>query len=55
MIEGVRTSSEGLVCEGIVLVRRGRKFWRVRTGLRSRVLRRSERVVGERVATGEDG
>lgn len=34
---------------------RGRKFWRVRIGLKRRVLIVSDRRVGERVATGDEG
>jgi hypothetical protein len=66
MMVGVRTRTEGLgvVGGGPGLrygwergrdVRRGRKVWRVRMGVRTRVLRRSLRVEGERVAIGEEG
>jgi len=36
-------------------VRSGRNCWRVRTGVRRRVFRRSLRVEGGRVAIGVDG
>jgi hypothetical protein len=56
IMEGVRTRTDGFgagVGEGEVSS--GRKDWSVRMGVRRRVLRRSEKVVGERVAIGEVG
>lgn len=68
IIEGVRRRMEGLVGGGGRPAwgcgcgwgsgrswRSGRKDWRVMTGVRRRVLRRSERVLGERVAIGLEG
>ncbi len=53
-IEGVRRRIEGLEEDG-VFCRRGRNDCVVRMGVRRRMLRRSERVVGERVAIGVEG
>lgn len=64
IIEGVRRRIEGLrgadvgCGPGCVRgrdCRSGRKVWRVRIGVRRRVLRRSEMVLGERAAIGEEG
>jgi len=52
IIEGVRMRMEGL---GRVVVRSGRKLWRVRIGVRRRVFKRSERVDGGRAAMGAEG
>lgn len=61
-MEGVRTRTDGLwlIVEGEGWwrgreVRSGRKVCRVRIGVRRRVLRRSERVEGGRVAIGAEG
>lgn len=67
IMDGVRRRTEGLgVVEGVELAwrcgcekgriwRSGRKVWSVRIGVRRRVLRRSETVLGARVAIGEEG
>jgi hypothetical protein len=62
IMEGVRTRTEGFGAgvEGAGCwrgreVRSERKVWRVRIGVRRRVLSRSERVEGGRVAIGREG
>lgn len=66
MMEGVRNTTDGLAmggggpalvfgCEKGRLCRSGRNDWRVRMGVRTRVLRRSEMVVWERAAMGDAG
>lgn len=65
IMDGVRRRTEGLVdgevpgwccgCESGTEVRSGRKLWRVRIGLKRRVLRMSDRVFGDRVAIGAEG
>lgn len=64
-MEGVRRRMEGLAgnrelgcwcgCGCGRSWRRGRKDWRVIIGVRRRALRRSERVLGGRVAIGLEG
>ena len=64
MMLGVRTRIEGgggglRIASGfgevVRVVKRGRKVCNVRMGCKSRLLRRSESVLGERAATGEEG
>jgi hypothetical protein len=63
MMFGVRTKTEGFLavaewdceCGRGRDWRSGRKVWSVRIGIRRRVLRRSEKVLGESVAIGDVG